>query len=156
MITSYDTMEEMMADMAQASDKADQAVRPSQAAIVAGDYVLRYDADSELVIYSKILPSDQGSDEEETEYLKGIYAQPHMKHYRFGKHYSACCPEGELGDVHVATLAVKISESVFLGFKTREFPSDLHTVKQLLRHVYVWVNGHNIHVFNNSDVVHLG
>jgi hypothetical protein len=126
-------MEEMQADMAQASAKADQAVRPSQAAIVAGDFVLRYDDDSELVIYTKILPSDRGSDEEETEYLKGIYAQPHMKHYRFGKHFSYCCPEGELGDVHVVTLAIKISAGVFAEFEAKGFPSNLDTVKQTLR-----------------------
>jgi hypothetical protein len=133
MITTYDTMEEMLADMAQASDKADQAVHPAQAAIVAGDHVLRYDADTELVIYTQILPSDQGSDEEETEYLKGVYSQPHMKHYRFGKHYSAACPEGEYGDVHVSTVQVIISAEAFACFEQQDWPSEPEAVKAILR-----------------------
>jgi len=88
-----------------------------------GDYCVRVARG--INIYSEILDAAEcmlagrnsaDIDEEELEEIndtRATYAEPHMRFYRFTKSYSKACPHGELGDIHLATVARKLSREEF-------------------------------------------
>lgn len=131
-LQSFDSMEALMAHVAEARDAADQCVLPFQAEAKYGDCYLRLVFDQGLVIYGELLDpivldrpqNRQPSEEEQAEldYTRDLYAQPHMQHYRFGRHYSVCCEDGELGDVHVSSIAAIISREAFEAARALGWP----------------------------------
>ena len=42
-----------------------------------------------------------------------VYGEEHLQHCRFCRCFSAVCPEGELGDVHVSTIRCIVSRGLF-------------------------------------------
>lgn len=138
MFKSYDSFEEMMADIQRNREAADRAVTEAQAALTVGDCFMRFDEPSGLVIYGEILdpgkpaaPYDKNVSEEELaeyEYEAKVWKQPHMENIRFCRCFSRvdpwCAEQGELGNVHVATMAVKLSREAFEAMREAGWPND--------------------------------
>lgn len=127
-IVHFDSCEDMFAAVAQAQKAADAAVIPAQAQMVAGDYFVRHDHSSGIVIYGEILdpakPNGLDLSSAECEEDAQIYAQPHMKHVRFCRCYSVVVPHGELGDVHVSRMDVQLSKHMFDVAREGRWPND--------------------------------
>jgi len=92
----FATHEEAMARLEEARKAADARVKPWQAALKPGERFI-YLTEG-LVIFGEVLETHE---------------EPHLKHYRFCRCFSVACPEGELGDVHVSTVACRISRQFF-------------------------------------------
>jgi len=92
----FATHEEAMARLEEARKAADARVRPWQAALKPGERFI-YLAEG-LLIFGEVLQA---------------YEEPRLKHYRFCRCYSAACPEGELGDVHVSVVLAPVSRRFF-------------------------------------------
>ena len=93
----FDSHEAAAKRLRQAMEAADSRVTPWQAALRPGECILSIVEDG-LVVFGEVLEG---------------YREPHLKHYRFCRCFSVACPEGELGDVHVATVACRISREEF-------------------------------------------
>ena len=96
-IEFFDSHEAAMRRLDEAMKAADARVVAWQAVLRPGDCILSIVEDG-LVVFGEILEG---------------YPEPHLKHYRFCRCYSVACPEGELGDVHVSTVACRISRGFF-------------------------------------------
>jgi hypothetical protein len=118
-------------DLENARDEADARATDWQRALVPGDKIA-FRAAPDLVVVSEILDPATDADPEEVEEVRDLYASPHMVGYRFSRGYSAIVPNGELGDIHVSTAQVKLTERQFGEFKTLGFPSDEETVTRIL------------------------
>jgi len=81
----------------EAMEAADARVLPWQAALRPGDCFLSL-AEDGLVVFGEVLEG---------------YAEARLRHYRFCRCHSVACPERELGDVHVSTVACRISRGFF-------------------------------------------
>jgi hypothetical protein len=126
-VTFYDSLEEMSAAVAKAREDAAPFVQPFQRAVKAGDFYLHFNPEYELVVYGEILDpveSDRaaGGDDEELEYLRNLYAQPHMADFRFARAHSPMCEDGELGDIHLTTIHKMLSKAQFEQFKALNWP----------------------------------
>jgi len=95
-VTAYNSAEEMQEDLERTMRKADTWVKPFQAKITVGQYVLSV-AEGEPV-WSEILET---------------YNEPRMQHYRFARAFSVFVPEGELGDIHVSQVITAVSKEDF-------------------------------------------
>jgi hypothetical protein len=93
----FDSHEAAAKRLRQAMEAADARVTPWQAALRPGECILSIVEDG-LVVFGEVLEG---------------YREPHLKHYRFCRCFSVACPEGELGDVHVSTVACRISREEF-------------------------------------------
>lgn len=123
----FGSFEEMMELLSTGEKSADLAVKPWQRKLKPGDFAVRWYEG--MTIYSEILdPVALATDDEGREYIKRLYALPHMKNYRFTRSYSVLCPEGELGDVHVSSLHQQCSEEQWARAVEKKFPSDEHGV----------------------------
>src|SRR5262245_31921574 len=58
-----------------------------------------------MVIYGEILDPLALEHPDEVDYLREKYTKPHMKNFRFVRAFSQGCPDGELGDVHLAEVS---------------------------------------------------
>lgn len=111
---SHDELDDVFRQIAEARRAADALVLGWQRQVRPGDRCLSYNHEVELFVFHEILDPLAGAvDEEERTYLRETYAEPHMEHYRFTKSYSAMCPEGELGDIHVSIVSLVIPLSVW-------------------------------------------
>lgn len=108
MIREFDSADELFDAIRRERDEADAKVKPWQSAIKTGDFVMRIveGFETPIVIFSKLVEPEYEEDREH-------YAQPHMKNFRFGWHYSVACAGGEPGDVHVAAVQSVITEEMF-------------------------------------------
>ena len=104
-ITLYESTEEMLDDLNQAMQAADDKVKPWQAKIKKGDCFWQ-DTEYGFKIFGEV--------------LKNAYCEKHLKNYRFCKCYSEACLEGELGDVHVS--------SIFGILSREEFEEKIHSL----------------------------
>ena len=93
----FASMEEAMQRLEEARQAADARVRRWQAAAKPGDCFITI-AEDALVVFGEVLET---------------YGEPRVQHYRFCRCHSVACPEGELGDVHVSTIACFISRAAF-------------------------------------------
>jgi hypothetical protein len=89
----FDSHEAAARRLREAMEAADARVAPWQAALRPGECFLSIVEDG-LVVFGEVLEG---------------YSEPHLRHYRFCRCFSVVCPEGELGDVHVSTVACRIS-----------------------------------------------
>jgi hypothetical protein len=113
-ITFYGSFEEMLEAEEKARKAADARVQPVQSQIRAGQHFINFRYGPDLPIFGQILSvSKLGIDDEEQRYIDETYAQPHMKYYRPTKAYSAVCPEGEIGDVHLSEVWAIIDTELF-------------------------------------------
>ena len=103
----FATHEEAMARLEEARKAADARVKPWQAALKPGDRFINLAED--LVIFGEVLET---------------YEEPRLKHYRFCRCFSVACPEGELGDVHVSTIAAVVSRAFFEGMREKGWEAE--------------------------------
>ena len=108
---SYGTVEEMFADIEMNRKAADARINSQQSEIKPGDYFATDDGD-DLVIIGEVLEPDHGSKGREAQYQRKLYAQPHMRGFRFTRCYSVMCTTGEYGDTHISRMT-KISREEF-------------------------------------------
>jgi hypothetical protein len=136
-VTAYDSVADMMDAIHSAREKADEQVRPSQAAAKVGDFFVKFFPPEQVIIFGEVLDpveSDRqaGADEDELNYLRKLYAEPHMKHFRFSRCFSVMCPEGELGDTHVSSILCVIPKEVFEKAREKNWSSDPEDVREVL------------------------
>ena len=105
-ITFYNSFEEMMEDLGRAMKEADARVKPVQAAIKPGQYFINFRHGPGVPIFGEVLDTDDP-----------LYNEPHMKHYRLTKAYSAACEWGEIGDTHVSDMDALIDKELFDYYK---------------------------------------
>jgi len=133
-IEVFNSYEELCASVNTDRERADADVRASQTAIKVGDFVIR--SEEGLLIYSEIMDPVEaeraaGANEGEIEYMRATYAQEHMRNYRFGRHFSEVCPEGEIGDLHIVSVAAILTREAFEEFKAQGWPCDLVAVRTI-------------------------
>jgi hypothetical protein len=121
-IQTFDTDEEMFKAMDDARQAADSRVLSWQSKVKPGDYYLRFLPDEGLIVYGEIKDRLEGAEPDELEYLKELDSQPHMRNYRFGRHYSAACEDGELGDVHVSSIGMLLTRKEFERAREKHWP----------------------------------
>lgn len=134
----FSSSEEMFQAMADAQAVADSQVRVWQDKIKIGDLVVRVIPQEDAIVYSRILDpveSDReaGADEDELEYLRKVYAQPHMKNYRFTQSFSAMVPDGEFGDMHVVSASGMMTQKQWDAAKAAGWPQDPNDLVDLLK-----------------------
>lgn len=134
MIEVFDSAEEMLRALRESREAADAHIRSWQREIRPGDKVLRMAPvdGSLLVIYGEILdvveterPHYDLSDPEaraEFEFVCAQFGPEWQASYRFGRFYSPLCPEGELGDIHLATITCILTEDEFVEARVQHWP----------------------------------
>lgn len=118
----FDDMDEMVAAEAAAQDEAAKLVQPWQREIAVGDKFVKVSRG--FAIFGEVLdPSEVlrqiDADEDEIAFETELRAEPHMQNFRFCRLYSPIYPEGQMGDVHIATVSAIISEDIFETFRKR-------------------------------------
>ena len=122
-VIPIDNFDEFVTHIECMRGKRDEEVEAWQQEITTGDYFVRiYD---ELVIYGCV-------EELEFEEDRQVFAMPRMKNVRQAKCYSELCVQGELGNTHVSTMALKITKAQFNAAQSVRWPSDLKVVHALL------------------------
>lgn len=135
-IKEYESLDEMFEDIKKDLEAADTAAKDWQKELRVGDYVYR-EAQG-LAIYGEILDPlhywiEKGirtiadatcrlDAEGRAEYAYEAEQATKLGNHRYGRWYSAACPEGEYGSAHVATVWEKISRGVFERAGTAGWP----------------------------------
>jgi hypothetical protein len=131
MFKSYDTFEEMMADMSRAETAAIRNTQPWQRNITWGKYWMRYVAEWDLIIFGYVNTEDEndkgcleaGGDAEECKYEHDSMQDSYHRGYRFGTAYSVITPDGELGSTHISVM-VPITKSQFENARDLKWDKD--------------------------------
>lgn len=147
----FNSFEEMMEHIRKNEEEVAKLVTEGQKQMKPGDMFLRYDPDMEVVIYGEILdpgvpaaPYDKGLSEDDLEEIRQDgerYKAPGMALHRFCRCYSVLCPEGELGDVHVVTMEVKVSKNAFEALRQNEWPAEVKDA-----HIVCVLNGSAVYI----------
>lgn len=102
-------------------------IKPWQRDLKPGDHFVRFS--NGIAIYSKVMPIfEEDAEGEETDVEKSQADSD----FRFTKSYSAACPDGELGDVHISTVFKQITEGEFKSFQSRGWPHRKNVVLAVL------------------------
>jgi|AACY02.16.fsa_nt_gi hypothetical protein len=130
---TFDSFDDMMDAMRRNEEAADAMTAEWQTRIKPGDFVMRHDPSMDLWVYTEVLDPvaeeekhcdpDDPEDCEHMQYIRERAA--HAGNQRFGRHYSAACPEGELGNYHVVTTTAIIPERMFQEARDRDWPEAL-------------------------------
>lgn len=136
-VLAFGSLEEALDHLSLCQKQADRRVDPFLE-LKAGDFFVRIAG--EIVIYGEVLdpalPAFPGKHSKrelaEIREEAQIYGQPHMRHYRFTRCFSPCCPDGELGDVHVSTVQALLSKEQFELAKKNHWPQEDAEVRTLL------------------------
>jgi len=103
-------------------------LKPAQVSIKPGQFFINSRYDPELPIFGEILDIENlGHDEYEHKNINESYAQPQMKYYRLTKCYSAACPEGEIGDIHLSDVDAIIDGILFEYYKKNGWVKPLNS-----------------------------
>lgn len=129
-IQMFDDFDAMFDAIDKGVEKAQAMTLPVQERITYGDYWMRYWED--FLIFGYIHTSEEveakerelGADDAEILYERRMMLSSYNRGFRFGTAYSTLCPEGELGDTHVASM-VPLTREEFeqareLGWNTEE------------------------------------
>jgi len=112
MIECFATPAEM-GERIEASRRAAAAqVQPGQAAVQPGAYFVRTNAF--VTVYGEVLeppPEDRSR-----------YASEPLRHFRFTRCFSAWCPDGEIGDTHVVSIARVLTPEEFAAAREAGWP----------------------------------
>lgn len=115
----------------EAQNAANARVTPAQM-VEPGEFCVCGEED--FRVYSEILDPaasllgdrdlDSLDEDERAEYddTRALYAEPHMRFYRFTRSYSVACPRGELGDRHLATVLRKLTKEEFEAARKAGWP----------------------------------
>lgn len=101
-------VEDFLFEEEQAQAIARAAIQPWQRDIKPGHYFIRPFED--LAIYSEVLPPDEVDEDEPSDFC-------------FTRSFSPCCPDGELGDVHLSQVGRVITRAQFEQFQAAGWPS---------------------------------
>lgn len=134
----FESVEAMLAEIETQRRAADARIQPWQQALKAGDFVLRFEPSEHLFIWGVLrdpVEDDRacGADDDELAYVRDLYAAPHMKGFRAGRHFSPIVPDGELGDIHVCTVVCKITQAQFDAARAAGWPAGGRAVLDILR-----------------------
>lgn len=121
-LQQFENFDEMIAAMSRDEENANSVLTEQQREVGWGDYWIRVLGDYGLVIFGHVsslreLRKDlieNGCDEEEVAEEIASISEGYERGYRFGPAYSVACPEGELGDTHIANMVGKISKAEFV------------------------------------------
>lgn len=122
---SFDSVDAMLDALDQARKEADHAVKAWQGILSPGDFFVRVGTGN-VAIYCEVLDPSAVVEENEVEDMKAWYAEPHMRNFRFCRAFSVYCVEGEMGDVHISTAALKISRDNFEAARQHGWKSGFH------------------------------
>jgi len=127
---AYDSFEDMMQDIRDASESADQRVTPEQKRYRPGDIVISDSGygfpifhdllDIEKIVKDNLWKYGDNYEDEGIDILD-LYREPHMKFYCFTKSYSEAVPQGELGDFHRSQGLYRIPRVLFEDIKNDGF-----------------------------------
>jgi hypothetical protein len=112
---------EMLEEIEKAGKQADAGCRDWQLAIKPGDFVLLLDSESGLTVYGEILdpaangnaPAEASRSWEGDAFYSGPGPSRRVTGYRFGRWWSAACPDGEYGSNHAWQIATTMSREEF-------------------------------------------
>jgi hypothetical protein len=132
-IHSFRSVEEMLAAIENDRIEADGSVKDWQSQLAPGDFFVRVGPGG-VAIYCEVLdpslPTSEGPhDDEYLEELKEAaswYSEPHMRNFRFCRAFSLYCEQGEMGDVHISTAAMKISKENFEAARSYKWKGGFH------------------------------
>jgi hypothetical protein len=136
-IQVFDSPEEMFEQLRRDRENADRHIQPWQRELKPGDYVVRITEQfgQIIVIYGKLLdpleserPYYNLDDPEEAAMFRDVeerFGEAWHRSFRFGRFYSPMCMQGEIGDVHLATISGVISEAQFEEARQQGWPQDL-------------------------------
>jgi hypothetical protein len=130
-IKSFETLEDMFAEIEKNNAEADARVTFESSQFQPGSYYARFMPSLQLIIYGKIVDPVQqerlaGATPMEISYTRDLYYKSsHMKHVRATESFSAACPDGEPGDVHVSTMNVPLSAVEFSRARDLGWPTSI-------------------------------
>ena len=101
-VQGFDSLEEMLAFMADQEAKANAAVRPRQQAGL-GWGMHGFRMVEGIPIWTEIYTQGEAAEGEEEGTMADLLAS-HDRGYRYGMHYSRLEPLGELGSAHIAAM----------------------------------------------------
>jgi hypothetical protein len=123
-IISFGSAEEMMDYIEQGNAEAKQNMVSWQEAVKEGDYIVRGMPELGLIVYAQVVERELSPDPDERAYEEETIKRSHANGYRFCRAYSAACPEGELGDIHVSVMDATISQAAFEAAQQAGWPCD--------------------------------
>lgn len=108
---------EILSKLMKSRDAADRRVTQEQSdQAIVGACFLRFEPRDRILIYGEIVEPAYSED-------RVLFEQPHMKHVRLARCYSVVEPDGEFGNVHVATMNHFVTREVFEGFRAQGRPN---------------------------------
>ena len=131
-IISFGSFEEMMDHIEQGTEQAQQNVVSWQEAVKEGDYIVRAMPELGLIVYAQVVERDLSPDPDERAYEEESNKHSHANGYRFCRAFSAACPEGELGDIHVSVMDATISKAVFEAAQQAGWPCDPNELEHVV------------------------
>ena len=134
-VKSYNSPEEMFADVQRDRSEADRHVEDWQRSVLPGDKIIRVvDQDGLLLIYGEVIDPIASEKEHydledpmeaaEFEYVQRQFSKEWARSYRYGKFYSTQCPEGEHRQLHLATITGVLTEAEFKDAREQGWPQD--------------------------------
>lgn len=96
--------DDFMEQERRAAARADAGVADWQSSVKKGDYFVK-GSGAGIPVYGEILRNGRKGGQ--------------LQHYRFSRCYSAYCPEGEMGDIHVSTIEKVLSKDEFNAAKAK-------------------------------------
>jgi hypothetical protein len=112
-VSFFNSFEEMMDTLGKRMKEADACTDGYQADFHPGDFFISQTPYG-FSVYGEILPCPED--------CLDFFQSKSGKFYRSTKAYSQACPEGELGDVHLSTISLKISKGLFEEARKRGWP----------------------------------
>lgn len=110
-ITSYDSLEAMVADMQENERRANDTVLPWQTRLKEGDKFVVFEPDWDLWAFCEVR-ADSGR------------VTDHSRGYRFCDNYSVMCPEGDMADCHVLKALVVLDDEKWQAAKAHGWNLD--------------------------------
>jgi hypothetical protein len=124
-VRGFDSFDDLLQALDRAGKKSDEVAGDRGRLFPPGGFFARLAPEAGVVVYGEILDPLAGADPEERDFLRGTYGAPHNRNVRFSRCFSKICPEGEMGDTHVASMNVVLTAREFTKAKKLAWPSDI-------------------------------
>jgi len=143
----FNSIEELFSSIEKQRELADHQITNAQNSIKPGDKVIRITPG--LAIYGEILDPlkeeipyydfKESFDVAEWDRMKQKFTGLWKTSYRYGRFYSPRCSEGELGNIHLSTIHVLISEDDFKRAKKAGWPQSAPDFGKIARDPLEWI-----------------